>query len=398
MYQAGIFLAVTRGRALGGVRRNKVDHLIRALMNASGKSEILVVCHGSGLGRLVATGKVFLDRLRQTDPDLARRIRIHKTGGAEPDLAGCALIIFWLGDPLMQLYPACFSEAAAIARQARSRQIPILNTPWALSNTLKSRQSDIWQASGIPAARAVRVENEAGLKAALRSFGAACLLRSDEAHAQRDVLTLDQGTRLSRRSLERYLPGVLLEVIDVRAAYRQSAGVRPPAFSRYHHKARAFVFRDEVKPCHLMFSEALVVGVSNSVFNAQDRRLERTVRRLGFKNQAALELVQQDLAYFADPAASKDMLSKAVSALGLDFAAVDYAILPDGELIIWEANPFFYLPPGTASVMSSERQAVRRVNESLDWMAGCLRSIVSSETLQPGVHFSEETVSQAGML
>lgn len=367
-------------------------------MSASGKSEILVVCHGIGRGREVATGEVFLGRLRETDPDLARRIRIHRTGEAGPDLSGCALVIFWLGDPLMQLYPACFSEAVTIAKEARSRQIPILNTPWALSNTLKSRQSDIWQASGIPSARAVRVNSEAELRAALRTFGGSCLLRSDEAHAQRDVLTIDQDTRLSRKSLERHLPGVLLELIDVRAAYRQHAGAKPQAFSRYHHKARAFVFRDEVKPSHLMFSEALVVGVSNSVFHAQDRRLARTARRLGFRNQPVLDLVHQDLAYFAGPAAGGDIISKAVSALGLDFAAVDYAMTPDGELVIWEANPFFYLPPGTASVMAREREAVRRVNESLDWMAGCLRNIISAQSVQADLHIAGEAVSQAGTL
>lgn len=367
-------------------------------MSASGKPEILFVCHGIGRGREVATGGVFLSRLRETDPDLARRIRIHRTGEAGPDLSGCALVVFWLGDPLMQLYPACFSEALAIAKEARSRQIPVLNSPWALSNTLKSRQSDIWQASGIASARAVRVENEAELSAALRSFGGACLLRSDEAHAQRDVLTIDQDTPLSRKSLERHLPGVLLELIDVRAAYRQHAGARPQAFSRYHHKARAFVFRGEVKPSHLMFSKALIVGVSNSVFHGQDRRLARTARKLGFRNEAVAGLVQQDLAYFAAPAAGKEMLCKSVSALGLDFAAVDYAITPEGGLIIWEANPFFYLPPGTASVMAKEREAVRRVNESLDWMAGCLRDIISTGSVQPGSHHAGEAVSRAGTL
>ncbi|MCB9962837.1 MAG: hypothetical protein H6846_11955 [Hyphomonas sp.] len=44
---------------------------------------------------------------------------------------------------------------------------------------------------------------------------------------------------------------------------------------------------------------------------------------------------------------------RAVQELGLDFAAVDYSIRPDGGPILWEANPYFYLPAGQASVLST---------------------------------------------
>ena len=67
---------------------------------------------------------------------------------------------------------------------------------------------------------------------------------------------------------------------------------------------------------------------------------------------------------------------RAVRELGLDFAAVDYSIRPDGSPILWEANPYFYLPAGQASVLSTERHAVERVNQSLDWMAEQLRAAV----------------------
>lgn len=358
-------------------------------MGARCGSQILIVCHGRDRGREVATGKVFLDRLQKMDPELARRIRIHRTGQPQPQLADCCIVLFWLGDPLMQLYPACFAEAVAIAREARSRQIPVLNSPWALSNTLKSAQSDIWQAAGIPCARAFRVQDHAQLRDALDALGCPCLLRSDAAHAQRDVLKIDQNTRLSDHEVDRHLPGVLLEEIDVRAAYRQAPGAGPSVFSRYHHKARAFVFRDEVKASHLMFSPSLVVGVSSSVFAAQSRPLPRIARKLGFYSSSVSELVGHDLAYFAAPATGEAILTKAVRALGLDFAAVDYAIRPDGQLVMWEANPFFYLPEGSASVMFRERDAVRRVSESLDWMANCLRNTLSAQILEPATPFSD---------
>ncbi|HCE23996.1 MAG TPA: hypothetical protein DF282_16005, partial [Hyphomonas sp.] len=67
-------------------------------------------------------------------------------------------------------------------------------------------------------------------------------------------------------------------------------------------------------------------------------------------------------------------LVKAVRALGLDFAAVDYSIRPEGHIIIWEANPYFWLPHGKASVLSRQRDAVTRVDQTFDWFTACIKA------------------------
>lgn len=107
------------------------------------QGDILIVVHGPGRGRGVPTGNVFMKRLQATDPAFAARFRVHETGSGAANLTNVDLVLFWLGDPLREKYPACFMEAMEIAAAARSANIRILNSPEALSNTTKTRQSAI---------------------------------------------------------------------------------------------------------------------------------------------------------------------------------------------------------------------------------------------------------------
>ncbi|MFN3910681.1 hypothetical protein [Hyphomonas sp.] len=341
-------------------------------MAAGTQGNILVVIHGTGRGRHVPTGDVFLSRLKVRDPELAARLLIHKTGGPAPSLSGIALVVFWLGDPLRQKYPECYAEASVIAREAARRGIRVLNGPDGLSNTAKALQSEIWAKAGIPSAPVQCVSSGDELVTAFNTLGGPCFLRGNETHTERHirVLCAPEQVREAARSLAP--PAALVKIHDVRAEYRRAGTPASSLFSRFHHKARAFVFQGEVKPSHLFFSQHLAVGLSNSLLAREDRPKRRLLRALGIRRRLLSDMIAEDLNYFQTRAAQKHVLVKAVAALGLDVAAVDYSLRPDGSLILWEANPYFYLPPGEASVLSEQRLAVARVNASLDWMAGCL--------------------------
>ena len=333
---------------------------------------ILIVTHGPGRGRSVPTGKVFLKRLRARHYELASRIVLHETGQPVPSLACVSLVVFWLGDPLRQKYPDCFAEAAAIARAAKRKGISVLNSPDGLSNTSKAVQSRIWAANGIPSARVNFVETPGQLIGAYTEMASPCLLRGNETHAQRNIRTIRTLAEAEAAARTTTLPAALVEVRDVRAEYRAAGAPSHDLYSRFHHKARAFVFRGEVKASHLFFSRDLVVGLSNSLFAREERSRRRLLRSMGFRRKLFEELIAEDLGYFRSDLPYKDILVRSVSALGLDIAAVDYSIRPDGSPILWEANPYFYLPPGEDSVLCAERMAIGRVNLSLDWMAHCL--------------------------
>ncbi|KCZ57326.1 hypothetical protein HY29_00965 [Hyphomonas beringensis] len=333
------------------------------------KSNILVVAHGEKRGRCVPTGDAFLRRLATTDNPLLVDMRLHRTGTGKPDLSDISLVIFWLGDPLKQKYPECYLEALEIAKAAQDAGIKIVNHPDALSLTTKSRQARIWQEHDVPAAKAVAVQSPSELNSAIEKVGFPCLIRSDQEHAQRNVIQVDSKSDVERITLDDLLPAVVLKCHDVREEYRRAGWDADSLFYRFHHKARAIVFQDRVIGSHLFFSKDRIVGLSNSLFAREERPRRNFARRFGYHRQLLDEMIAVDKQYFSEVPQGHDDLVRAVSVMGLDFAALDYSLRPDGSILIWEANPYFHLPDGRKSVLSAERDAVARVNKSFDWIA-----------------------------
>jgi hypothetical protein len=352
--------------------------------------KILVVIHGPGRGRQVPTGQVFMKRLALRDPALARQIRMHRTGTDTLNFHDVTLVVFWLADPLRQSYPECYAEAEHIAMTANLRGIRVLNSPQALSNTSKSTQALTWMRDNIPSAKARMAGCREELEHAAEIIGFPCIIRSDELHCQRGVFIARTRDDLARADAVTPYPAVIIEMIDVRDAYRTDDPDGTSLFHRYYHKARAFVFNGEVKASHLFFSPEPIVGLSNSTFAREDTPYRRLAREFGYHRRYINEMIQADIKNFIAPVDHAESLSHAVAAIGLDFAAVDYCILPGGRPVIWEANPYFHLPPGEQSVLFRERLAIERVNQSLDWMAASLK-----EAFGPPATGSQETVSPA---
>ena len=70
--------------------------------------------------------------------------------------------------------------------------------------------------------------------------------------------------------------------------------------------------------------------------------------------------IEADIEFANHDRAPVDLLLRAVHALGLEIAAVDYADLADGGAILWEANPHFLLPPLDHFYLVGPRQLRRR--------------------------------------
>ena len=335
--------------------------------------KIVFVLHGEGRGRTVATDQAFMHRLQQSNPELVGQTRIHRTGSGPFDFRDVGLIVFWLGDPLRQKYPKCYAEAVQIEATASLYGIRVLNSPFGLSNTSKADQARIWNETGMPSAYAARANSADELPAMATEVGFPCIIRSDDIHCQRDVVIAHNEADARRAAETCVFPVAVITFVDIQGAWR-ATGDETSLFSQYHHKARAFVFGGEVKASHLFFSTDPIVGLSTSVFAREDTPRRNFTRRFGLGARLVSRMIEADLAHFEAPVAHADELVKAVAALGLDFAAVDYSILPDGRPVIWEANPYFYLPSGRQSVFSAERQAVRRVEETFDWMAAQIQA------------------------
>jgi hypothetical protein len=304
--------------------------------------KLLLVRHGAGRGRFVNYANAWIQRARHHRPELSRRLVIHETGNAPPSLDGVGAVIFLLADPLRERYPRCYEEAVRIAEGARGRGIRVLNSPQALSNTIKSIQARIWRAAGVPSAACASYANRGELEAAVRQVPFPAIVRPDLLHAQEFTFTCttpEEASGLDETRL-RY-PGVVLQFVDTRSGWDRTAP--GSVWERYYHRLRAYVFGDRVLPQAIYFSEDPIVSSKTSTFHAY--------RRWGVLPSAFLpvpplvrQTVHEDIRFANGSPDAPETMVRAVQTLGLDVAAVDYARLGDGSLVLWEANPHPAIP------------------------------------------------------
>ena len=333
--------------------------------------DVLIVRHGEGRGRTLEILPLLEAHLDAKRPDLKARIRIHTTGSPRPSLDGVVAILFYLADPLRELYPECFAEAVAIADEAAARGIKILNPPQNLSNSVKSRQAVLWRKAGIPCADARVLRSVADLEPAMAALGLPMIIRSDEGHVQEGVRVIKRVKHVDEAKHTLTYPAVALQLIDVRAKWREVAPDH--VMARFHHKKRSMIYGDTVINNHIFFSTSPIVGKSTSTFQADTARVKRWLRLAGVQGSRWHDTLAVDYAYFYSPAEAPETMLKAVAALGLHFAAIDYASLPDGSVILWEANPYIHLPPWDHAVLAEVRHVRERTEQQLavvaDWLS-----------------------------
>jgi hypothetical protein len=293
-----------------------------------------------------------------------------ETGAARPPvLAGVRAVVFWLGDPLRELYPDCHAEACAIAAAAAERGAHLVNPPDALSNSVKSVQARIWRAAGIPTAAHTPFATRAELLAILATHAFPLIIRGDLLHAQASLhLCRTRADALAVPPSAIAYPGTVAEYVDTRQGFRERAP--RTLFAELFHKKRAFVFGDVVRTNHVFCSEAPIVGLYSSTlarawYGGRYHKylaplLAPIVTRLSAREKACLEA---DLRYFEEPPPPLhvDVLRRGAHALGQTFTAIDYAETADGGLVLWESNPHFDLPPWYQGHLAHARQLERRI-------------------------------------
>jgi len=334
---------------------------------------ILIVRHGPGRGRLPRYIECVFDAIRDFDPALSRALRFHETGAPPPDLAGVRAVTFLLADPLREFYPDCHAEAVALADRARERGIPIVNPPEALSNTIKSVQSDLWRAAGLPTPEHRRIDDADALRAALAEAELPTIIRADRYHGQRNMRLL-RKRRLKEDFIRRLsFPVTLAPFVDVRAMHR-AAGDHG-LYARLHHRKRVFVLGDLSWNDHVFWSFSPMVKESRSTFALWDR-VPPPLRAVLPIPKLVRETVADDWEYFQSPLEHPDVWPTAMAALGLQFGAIDYSTLPDGSPILWEANPYFVVPLPGHYVMWRERGMARKIPVTDGYFATFLRRLL----------------------
>lgn len=320
-------------------------------------SRLLIVCHGRGRGRDAGFIGNVLDDVAQHAPALRKAIRVHPTGRRDPpDLSEVGTILFWLADPLREMYPDCFAEAAEIARRARDGGVRLANPPEALSNSIKSVQAALWSAAGISTPRHCRFQTRAELDEQAAGLSYPVLLKADMLHSQarmRFCRSADEIRSLPADALA--MPGSAASFVDTREGYRTT---RPKTiWAHFFHKKRVIVLGDILHPRHTIFSQHPIVGLKNSTIMRHGGAASRPLLP---GDAVAHACIDADNAFWTGAPEKPELMRAACRALGIDTAAIDYSTFADGSVVLWEANPYFYLFARGDYILPKERRFEER--------------------------------------
>ena len=330
---------------------------------------VLIVRHGPGRGRLPGYVDPVLARLAELEPELYRALRLHGTGSPPPDLSNARAVVFWLGDPLRELYPECFAEASAIEAEARKRGLRLVNPPSALSNSIKSAQARLWLDAGVPASPCLPFTSRGELERALEGLAFPVLLKGDRMHSQ-DHMHFCRSPEavhgLPDAALP--LPGIVTPFVDTRAGY---AATRPGTiWARLYHKKRVMIFGDAIQARHVFFSENPIVGLTSSIgSHGRKSRRRYLVRVFGVWGDRRA-MLEEDYAFFRSEGETAEVMLGAARALGFGYAAIDYSTFADGRVVLWEANPYPAIPGPSHYVLPRERRFEERFDALCRGYAG----------------------------
>jgi hypothetical protein len=121
---------------------------------------------------------------------------------------------------------------------------------------------------------------------------------------------------------------------------------------------------------HIFFSPEPIVGTKTSTFLSAD---------VGAPPPRIAEMIEADFAYSQASAEAPAIMQKALRALNLDIAAIDYSTFADGSVILWEANPYFHLPHWSEALFTR----ARRLHERIPQMLGAMMDEIEALTKAP---------------
>jgi hypothetical protein len=243
-----------------------------------------------------------------------------------------------------------------------------------MSNTIKSRQAQLWEQAGVPCAVGRRFANRAELEVLLDAMPLPAIVRPDLLHAQQGMRVCGSRAEVvAAAEADGRYPGVLLPFVDTREAYRR----RDPAsvWAQFYHKRRVYVFGDAITPAHIFFSRSPVVAWAGSTFSRYEG-WGSLLQGLAYLRRLDRDAVAADIAFSNAAPEQPAVMRRAASALGLDSVAIDYSMFADGSVVLWEANPHPSIPSWRHTGMPLVRRTLPRLNRIYAATATFLRGLV----------------------
>lgn len=305
------------------------DRLYAAAHRAAGR-RILVLRHED---QLCHYHDDLLAWLARTSPPAAGLFELRRVGFVPRDPARYTLLLPWLQDPLRERFPTAYDAARRAEDAIRAAGGAVVNPVEHLSHAIKSEASARLRAAGVPMPPVAPVDPAApALPAGLRF---PVIAREDRKHGGPMHLCRD-AAELARVPWGSLRQPVVVEWRDVRS----SDGL--------YRKWRYVVAGEGGAPRHLVVSRDWVVKAEGRVDDDAARAEEH--------------------AYTSAPEEPhREVLVRGARALGLDVVAFDYACTRDGELVVFEPNPFAVLwaPFNEAPRYRYQRPCVERLYATL---------------------------------
>ena len=251
---------------------------------------------------------VVLDWLAENHPEERARFELHTLPTRVRDWSRYRLHVPWLQDPVQSWSMRAFDRANRLAAECDERGIPVVNRVDRLINVSRSLAADKLASAGLRTA-AVRPlsAGEDTLTSALE-IRLPLVVREDRGHGG-PMIRVDTEEELAAVDLRLFRRPVAIELVD--------AISRDGIYRKYR-----YVVAGEV-------------GVRQSMHSSFG-----WVVRGADQSTATDEICAEEIAFLEASEPAHDRFVAASRALGLDFLAFDYSVLGDGEIVVWEANPY----------------------------------------------------------
>jgi hypothetical protein len=251
---------------------------------------------------------VLLRWVKTNLPDLRHWFEVHDLPVRIHDWSRYVLHAAWLQDPVQRWSMETFEQALLLAHQCDQHRIPIVNRVDRLINATKSRGAQLMREAGVRVPGMALVDNPEEFQETLSGLTLPLFIREDWGH-DRNLVRVDTRDQVRQIPWSTFKRPLAVEVVDVRSPV-------DGLFRKY----RYVVAGD--------------VGVSHHLHISRDWITRGEERVLSQKTR------DEELEYISHTDPNHETLHRARQALGLDLAAFDYGYAPDGQMVVWEANPF----------------------------------------------------------
>lgn len=272
----------------------------------------------------------FIEWVDKNYPDFGSRIRLGRLPAYDEDLSDVALLVPWLQDPLKELYPTLFRHALHLQNRCDRLGIRVVNRVDRLSTSIKSVALPLLAKNGVRAA-AVKVIDSIPDFCEAPGLPFPFFIRDDYVHGCPTTLIRNTGD-LDAVDWSQWAHPIAVEFIDT----SDDQG--------HYRKYRYYLFGDVGQSRHLMVSKDWNVRAKGRVKGDQ--------------------FDQAEWDFFSSPNPHHDLFNQLRKALGYDFVAFDYGLDRDGQVVLFEPNPFPIMYNG-ASAHGSRLHYIEPVYEKL---------------------------------